>query len=65
MRASEGLDEDELKKVFADIKERAANDTIIQNMIKARQAELRIKNLQDMNIPYNKQSEENNKIETK
>ena len=65
MRASEGLDEDELKKVFADIREKAANDTLIQNMIKARQAELRIKNLQDMNIPYNKQSEADNKIEMK
>ena len=51
MRASEGLNEDELKKVFADIRERAENDTLIQSMIKARQAELRIKNLQDENIP--------------
>ncbi|MBR6126607.1 hypothetical protein IKQ21_02885, partial [bacterium] len=51
MRASEGLDEDELRKVFADIREKAANDTIIQNMIKARQAELRIKNLSENNVP--------------
>ena len=51
MRASEGLSEDELKKVFADIRERAENDTLIQSMIKARQAELRIKNLSENNVP--------------
>ena len=65
MRANEGLDEAELKKVFADIRERAANDTLIQNMIKARQAELRIKNLQDLNIPKTDLEEEKEKVESK
>ena len=66
MRASDGLDEEELKKVFADIREKAENDTLIQSMIKARQAELRIKNLQDENIPKaNAEKDDKNIIESK
>ena len=65
MRASEGLNEDELKKVFADIRERAENDTLIQSMIKARQAELRIKNLHDINLPEVKAEDKSDLLNTK
>ena len=43
MRSSDGLTEDEIKEVFQNIKRQAANDIIIQNMIKAREAEIKIK----------------------
>ena len=46
----EGLSEEELKKVFADIKEQAKDDPILQSMIKAREAELKIKNLSQSGI---------------
>ena len=51
MKASDGLSEEELKAVFADMKKQAQNDTFIKNMLKAQNAELRIKNLSDSNIP--------------
>ena len=43
MRSSEGLSEEELKSVFADIKRQTAEDPILQAMIKAREAEMKIK----------------------
>lgn len=51
MKASEGLSEEELKAVFAEMKNQAKNDMIIKNMLKAQEAELRIKNLSQTNIP--------------
>ena len=60
MRASEGLSEDELKEVFSDIKKQAANDTLIQSMIKARETELKIRNLKETNIPEVDSNENNN-----
>ena len=39
----QGLSEDELKKVFADIKKQSAEDPILQAMLKAREAELKYK----------------------
>ena len=57
MRSSEGLSEDELKEVFADLKQQAANDTLIQSMLKAREAELRIRNLKENNIQEAKNDE--------
>ena len=78
MKASEGLNEEELKAIFADIKKQAQNDTILQNMLKAREAELKIKNLSESNIPgtnctdikdvhiiKNNNNEQTEKIETK
>ena len=39
-----GLNEEELKAVFADIKRQSAEDPILQAMLKAREAELQLKN---------------------
>ena len=43
MKAPQGLSDDELKAVFADIKKQAQDDKIIQTMLKAREAELKLK----------------------
>lgn len=43
MRSSEGLSEEELKAVFADIKKQSMEDPILQAMMKARETELRLK----------------------
>ena len=61
MRSSEGLSEEELKEVFADLKKQAANDTLIQSMIRARETELKIRDLKTTNIPEasNKEDSEN------
>ena len=56
MHTPEGLSEEELKQVFSEIKQQTNNEVLIQNMIKAREAELRIKALNDMII----KNEENN-----
>lgn len=42
MRTPQGLNEEELKAVFADIKKQAQDDKIIQAMIKARETELKL-----------------------
>ena len=70
MRASDGLTEDELKQVFADIKKQAENDTLIQSMIKAREAEFRIKKLSESSIQktdklVSEPTQDKDKIETK
>ena len=46
MKAPQGLSDEELKSVFADIKKQAQDDTILQAMIKAREAELKLKDEQ-------------------
>ena len=51
MKATDGLSEEELKSVFADMKKQAKEDAFLQNMLKAHNAELRIKNLSESNIP--------------
>lgn len=51
MNASEGLSEEELKAVFADMKKQVKDDLFFKNMIKSREAELRIRNLSEINIP--------------
>ena len=51
MKTSDGLSEDELKEVFADLKKQAQDDDFLKNLIKAQNAELRIKNLSESNIP--------------
>ena len=43
LRSPQGLSEDELKSVFADIKKQAQEDKILQAMIKARETELKLK----------------------
>ena len=46
-KTPEGLSEEELKAVFADMKQQSVEDPIIQAMMKAREAELNIKNLEN------------------
>ena len=43
VKSPQGLNEEELKAVFANIKKQAGEDKIIQSMIKAREAELKLK----------------------
>ncbi len=47
MRGNEGLSEEELKAVFANIKRQSQEDPILQAMMRAREAELKIKTLDD------------------
>ena len=42
VRSPKGLSEEELKTVFADIKKQAQDDPVLQAMMKAREAELKI-----------------------
>lgn len=51
MNASEGLTEEELKAVFADMQKQAKDDVFVKSLFKTRDAELRIKNLSESNIP--------------
>ena len=51
MKATDGLSEEELKAVFSDMKRQVQNDKILNAMLKAHNAELKIKNLSDSNIP--------------
>lgn len=53
MRNPQELSEDELKAVFADIKKSHQYDSVIQSMLKAKETELKIKNLSG-NIPEHK-----------
>lgn len=43
MKTPEGLSDEELKAVFEDVKKQAQNDKILQAMLKAREAELKVK----------------------
>ena len=43
MKSPQGLSEDELKAVFADVKKQSLEDPILQAMLKAREAELKYK----------------------
>lgn len=47
IKSPKGLNEDELKAVFSDIKKQSKDDKIIQSMLKAREAELKIKNMEN------------------
>ena len=48
MRGQEGLSEEELKAVFANIKKQSQEDPILQAMMRAREAELNIKTLEEI-----------------
>ena len=54
MKSPQGLDEEELKAVFADIKKQSIEDPILQAMMKAREAELKYKAQQTLD---NKESD--------
>lgn len=43
VKTPQGLSEDELKSVFADLKESTKQDIVLQSMLKAREAELKLK----------------------
>ena len=43
VKSPQGLSEEELKTVFAEMKKRAQDDTVIQAMMKARETELKLK----------------------
>ena len=43
LKTPDGLSEEELREVFADLKEQNAQEMILQSMIKARESELKIK----------------------
>ncbi len=47
MKSPQGLSEEELKAVFADIKKQSSEDPILQAMLKARESELNIKKQED------------------
>ena len=55
MKTPQGLNEEELKAVFADIKKHTQDDKIIQAMLKARETELKL----------NEKEEDNKKTEIK
>ena len=66
MKAEDGLNEEELREVFTDLKKHAQNDTIIKSMLKAHEAEFRIRNLEESNIPkVEDTNKETDKIEMK
>lgn len=46
-KTPKGLNEEELKAVFADIKKNSQEDKIIQAMLKARETELKLQNVED------------------
>ena len=46
VKSPQGLDEEELKAVFADIKKQSQEDPVLKAMIKAREAELKIKSFE-------------------
>ncbi len=48
MKTPQGLSEEELKAVFADMKKQSLEDPILQAMLKAREAEMRYKAQQNM-----------------
>ncbi len=60
VRSPKGLSEDELKTVFADIKKQAQDDPVLQAMMKAREAELKINTI-DAGQNDNPEQEEENK----
>ncbi len=63
MRASDGLSEEELKKVFADIKHQTQMDPVLRNMIKARETEMKIKHLNDITNTFESDTKCNNEQE--
>lgn len=59
MKTPQGLSEEELKTVFADIKKQSLEDPILQAMLKAREAEMRYKAQQEIEKNQLEQATEN------
>ena len=57
MKSPQGLSEEELKAVFADMKRQAKEDPILQAMMKAREAELKYKLQQEIDSESNEATE--------
>ena len=65
IKSADGLNEEELKAIFADMKQQAKDDIFIKNMFKAQEAELKIRNLSESKIPRNdNKTEKSNQTET-
>ena len=64
LKSSQSLSEEELKTVFADIKKQSIEDPILQAMMKAREAELKYKIQQNLEIKEsdNNQNQDNTNI---
>ena len=64
MKSPQGLSDDELKAVFADIKKQAQEDPIMQAMMRAREAELKYKAQEknDNNDSENAVASDNSKV---
>lgn len=57
VKTPQGLSEEELKSVFADLKESTKQDIILQSMLKAREAELKYKAEQEKESEEDKETE--------
>ena len=60
LKSPQGLSEDELKAVFANMKKQSLEDPILQAMMKAREAELKYKAQQDLENKEAEQASETN-----
>lgn len=60
MKSPEGLNEEELKNVFAHMRKQSVEDSIIQAMLKARDAELKYKAQQDAEAKESESTTSNN-----
>ena len=58
MKTPQGLNEEELKAVFADMKKQSMEDPILQAMMKAREAEIKYKAQQELDSKENQNSVE-------
>ncbi|MBQ4115060.1 hypothetical protein IJD34_06615 [bacterium] len=60
IKSPQGLSEDELKDIFADIKKQSKEDLVLQAMIKAKESELKIKALDMENKETEQQPDSTN-----
>ena len=66
MKSTDGLNEEELKAVFEEMKKRSREDVFVKNIMKSRQAELKIRNLSESDIPKSDSvSEQKETVESK
>lgn len=54
IKTPQGLSEEELKEVFADMKKQSKEDPILQAMLKAREGELKIQKTEDTELKSDK-----------
>ena len=58
MRTPDSLSEEELKSVFAEMKKQSLEDPILHAMMKAREAELKYKSQQELDLNKSEQTTE-------